>query len=354
MGMIEVLKKFKGKKVFITGHTGFKGSWLSYLLDKYGAITRGYALKPYTSPSLYSNLIFSENHRSVISDINDFDSLQKEITSFEPEYIFHMAAQPLVIESYNNPKDTFQINFNGTLHLLEILRTSNFPSTVIFITTDKVYENKELNLPFEEGDKLGGKDSYSASKAASEILIHSYDSSFFKGSDTKVATVRAGNVIGGGDWSDDRLIPDIIRSVFDKKVIKIRNPLATRPWQHILEPLFGYLKLILLLEKNPKKYSGSWNFGPELGDIKTVSEIIKIAQNLEFNISISEAGYSAKQEAKYISLNISKAKEKLGFVPKWRADNAIKYTLEWYKKFYEGEPPNELIDEDFRKYNLTV
>jgi CDP-glucose 4,6-dehydratase len=285
MGIVSILKRFKGKKVFITGHTGFKGSWLTYLLDQYGAFTRGYALAPYTSPSLYSSLSLSKQHSSLISDINDFERLKKEINNFQPEFIFHLAAQPLVIKSYFDPRSTFNTNFVGTLNLLEILRKSSFSSTAIFITTDKVYENKELNQPFTEGDKLGGKDPYSASKAASEMLIHSYYNSYFKGTKTNLATVRAGNVIGGGDWSDDRLIPDLIRAIFEKKNLKIRNSLATRPWQHVLEPLYGYMKLALELEKDPLNFSGAWNFGPEPDDIKTVGEIIKIVQDLNFNFA---------------------------------------------------------------------
>jgi CDP-glucose 4,6-dehydratase len=352
MGLNKVLKQYKGKKVFITGHTGFKGAWLSYLLDKQGAITRGYALEPYTNPSLYSTLKFSNNHSNVISDINDYKKIKKEIKNFKPDYIFHLAAQPLVIESYNCPKYTFETNFNGTLNLLEVLKSYNLPITAVFITTDKVYENKELNIPFSEEDKLGGEDPYSASKAASEILIHSYTTSFFKHSLVKLASARAGNVIGGGDWSDYRLVPDIIKAEFENEELKIRNPIATRPWQHVLEPLYGYLKLASLLEKNPTKYSGSWNFGPNLNDIKTVGEIIKIAQGLEFNVSISEGDQAFKKESKFLALDISRAKKQLGFIPKWSSEKALRYTLEWYKNFYDGKPVNELMEKDVINYNL--
>jgi CDP-glucose 4,6-dehydratase len=352
MGIVSILKRFKGKKVFITGHTGFKGSWLTYLLDQYGAFTRGYALAPYTSPSLYSSLSLSKQHSSLISDINDFERLKKEINNFQPEFIFHLAAQPLVIKSYFDPRSTFNTNFVGTLNLLEILRKSSFSSTAIFITTDKVYENKELNQPFTEGDKLGGKDPYSASKAASEMLIHSYYNSYFKGTKTNLATVRAGNVIGGGDWSDDRLIPDLIRAIFEKKNLKIRNSLATRPWQHVLEPLYGYMKLALELEKDPLNFSGAWNFGPEPDDIKTVGEIIKIVQDLNFNLASTKVTKNNLEEAQYLSLDISKVKSKLKLKPRWNSKDAFIISFNWYKRFYNGESPSKLIDEDIKTYNL--
>lgn len=352
MGIVSTLKRFKGKKVFITGHTGFKGSWLTYLLDQHGAFTRGYALAPNTSPSLYSILSFGKQHSSIISDINDFERLKKEINNFKPDFIFHLAAQPLVIKSYFDPRSTFNTNFVGTLNLLEILRESSLSTTTTFITTDKVYENKELNQPFTEEDKLGGKDPYSASKAASEILIHSYYSSYFKGTKTNLATVRAGNVIGGGDWSDDRLIPDLIRAVFEKKNLKIRNPLATRPWQHVLEPLYGYMKLALELEKDPTNFSGSWNFGPEPDDIKTVGEIIKIAQDLNFNLASTKVAKNNQEEARNLSLDISKAKSELKFKPRWNSKEAVKISFNWYKRFYNGEIPSKLIDEDIKTYNL--
>ena len=350
MELTNTLEKFKGKKVFVTGHTGFKGSWLTFLLDQFGAITKGYALEPNTSPSLYLNLTFSNKHSSVYSDINDYNSLQKEIKSFEPDFIFHLAAQPLVLESYEDPKTTFETNFNGTLNLLEVLRKSKRPCTAIFITTDKVYENKELNLPFSEEDKLGGKDPYSASKAACELLIHSYHASFFKDSKINIASVRAGNVIGGGDWSENRLIPDIVRSVYENKPLEIRNPQATRPWQHVLEPLQGYLMLAIAITKNPSTFEGSWNFGPETGDVKTVREIIEIAKANDLQIKVEVASTIEKQEANYLSLNIDKAKKELKWIPKWDSKVAIQETLNWYQKFHEGEAANKLIQENIQMY----
>ena len=352
MGLMNLLNKYNGKKIFITGHTGFKGSWLTFLLDQSGAITKGYALEPNTIPSLYSNLTFSNKHSSVYSDINDYNSLQKEIKAFEPDFIFHLAAQPLVLESYEGPKITFETNFNGTLNLLEVLRKLECPSTTIFITTDKVYENNELNLAFKEEDKLGGKDPYSASKAACELLIHSYQTSFFKNSKTYIASVRAGNVIGGGDWSENRLIPDIVRSVFENKPLEIRNPQATRPWQHVLEPLYGYLMLAKALSESRSSYLGAWNFGPETGDVKTVAEIIEIAKAFDFQITMEVASTIEKQEANYLSLDIDKAKKKLKWNPIWDSKVAIQEALNWYKRFYEGEAANKLIQENIEKYSI--
>ncbi|MDG2372174.1 MAG: CDP-glucose 4,6-dehydratase [Flavobacteriaceae bacterium] len=351
MGLINALNQFKNKKIFITGHTGFKGSWLTFLLDHYGAITRGYALKPKTNPSLYLKLTFSKKHSSIYADINDFNRLQKEVISFKPDFIFHLAAQPIVLQSYEDPRTTFNTNFNGTLNLLEVLRNGALSCTAIFITTDKVYENKELNIAFSEEDKLGGNDPYSASKAACEILIHSYQRSFFKDSKINIASVRAGNVIGGGDWSENRLIPDIIHSVFNKKPLEIRNLKATRPWQHVLEPLYGYLMLATALSKNPSIYSTAWNFGPEIEDVKTVKEIIQIAKTFDFQIKMQSVKNVKKQEAKYLSLNIDKVKQKLNWNPKWNSELAIQKTLNWYQKFYQGETANKLIEENLKMYN---
>lgn len=348
-----VLSHFKEKKIFITGHTGFKGSWLTFLLDQNGAITKGYSLEPNTNPSLYLNLKFSDKHSSIYSDILNFDSLKREIESFEPEYIFHLAAQPLVLESYDDPKLTFETNFNGTLNLLEILRELKLPCTATLITTDKVYENNELNNAFIESDKLGGKDPYSASKAGCELLINSYQNSFFKDTKTHIASVRAGNVIGGGDWSENRLIPDLIRSIFENESLEIRNPKATRPWQHVLEPLYGYLSLATALSENPIAFQGAWNFGPETGDNKTVKEIIEISKGLDFKTKLQLVPNPEKKEANYLSLNIEKVKNELKWIPVWNSEKAIKQTLNWYQGFYSGVNVNELLENDIKNYNLN-
>ena len=351
MEIMEINKFFGGKRIFITGHTGFKGSWLTFFLDQIGSITKGYSLKPKTHPSLYSSLSFSKNHESVISDIRDGVKLYKEINSFQPDYIFHLAAQPLVIDSYSNPRDTFEINFNGTLNLLECIKDLDLNCSVIFVTTDKVYENQEYNLSFKETDKLGGKDPYSASKSSSEILINSYLSSFFYETETKIASVRAGNVIGGGDWSENRLIPDLIRSIFENKKLVIRNPESTRPWQHVLESINGYIKLAIALSKGNSKFQGAWNFGPENGDTKTVKELIDISRNFGFEFDIKIEKNQLQKEAKYLSLNINKAKENLNWKPKWNSKEALYQTLNWYKEYYNGANVNSLLINEIEKYN---
>ena len=350
MVLKKLLKFYKGKKVLITGHTGFKGSWLTYILDKNGAEVLGYSLKPNTEPSLFNSLSFSKKLHSIIGDIRDKEKFKTTVKEFNPEFIFHLAAQPLVLESYNNPKDTFDINFTGTLNLLEILRELDLSVQVVFVTTDKVYENLELGVPFLETDKLGGKDPYSSSKAASEILIDSYNKSFFKDSSINIATARAGNVIGGGDWSDNRLIPDIIKGKQQNKSLIIRSPKAIRPWQHVLEPLFGYLMLGVALNQNPVKFSTSWNFGPEIEDTKTVEEIIKIGRDSQI---IGKVVYeeSSLIEAQNLKLNITKAKRELGFSPIWKAEEAIIATFEWYNSYYQqNSNANNLMDKDLNAY----
>ena len=350
MELKQALNYYEGKRVFITGHTGFKGSWLSYLLDSVGAIVTGYSLKPTTELSLFNSLAFSNSFNSIIADIRNKENFKKAIQNFNPEFIFHLAAQPLVLESYVSPKDTFDINFTGTLNLLEIVKELNFPVQVVFITTDKVYENLELGVPFQETDKLGGKDPYSASKAASEILISSYSQSFFRELNINIATARAGNVIGGGDWSKNRLIPDIIKSKQQNKPLFIRNSKAIRPWQHVLEPIFGYLMLGIGLFENPKKFSCSWNFGPEIQDVKTVEEIINIGKKAGI---VGEVVYekSLLIEAQRLKLNITKSKEELGFKPIWKAEKSIEITFEWYKAYYlQSLTANELIKKDLLNY----
>ena len=350
MELKRILSYYKGKRVLITGHTGFKGSWLSYILDSIGAEITGYSLEPNTEPSLFKKLTFSNKFNSIIGDIRDKEKFKEIIHSSKPEFIFHLAAQPLVIESYKNPKETFDINFTGVLNLLEILKELNSQIQVVFITTDKVYENLEIGEPFKETDKLGGKDPYSASKAASEILISSYYQSFFKETGVNIATARAGNVIGGGDWSDNRLIPDIIKSKQQKTPLLIRNQKAIRPWQHVLEPLFGYLKLGIALQQNPDRASSSWNFGPEVEDTKTVGDILIIGKKLK---NVGEVIYdkSPHVEAQSLKLNISKAKRELSFKPIWNAKLAINITFEWYNNYYQKNlTVKHLMEKDLMNY----
>jgi len=344
-----LLNFYSGKRVFITGHTGFKGSWLSYILDQNNAIVKGYALNPITNPNLFSDLDFSNKFKSIISNIKDYETLEKEILEFKPDFIFHMAAQPLVLESYREPYETFDTNFNGTLNLLEILKKNNLSTNVIIITSDKVYKNDGITgKNFKENDPLGGNDPYSASKAASEILVHSYIKSFFNNSTTKVTSVRAGNVIGGGDWSQDRLVPDIIKASIQNIVLEIRNPNATRPWQHVLDSSFAYLRLGYYISTNDLRNFGSWNFGPKEKSL-SVSEIISICKNEGLLLNVNYAEIENK-ESKFLSLDTNKSTELLDWKSKWKSKEAVIYSISWYKDFLKGIAPSKLVIKDLNKF----
>ena len=349
MDIRDIRNFYKNKKVIITGHTGFKGSWLSYILDDLGSKVMGYSLAPKTSPSLFSCIQFSKNFRSVLGDIRDESNFSSLVHKFKPDIIFHLAAQPIVISSYENPRDTFDTNFTGTLNLLESIRELKNNCSLIIITSDKVYENNGEKISFKEEDKLGGNDPYSASKSACEILAHSYSQSFFLETNIKLATVRAGNVIGGGDWADYRLVPDIIKSNYERKKLLIRNPLHVRPWQHVLEPLFGYIELSINLTQNPLKYSGSWNFGPMDNQVKSVSELIQEIAKNDFKLNISFEKNEFK-ESKFLSLDISKSLKNLIWKPKWDFEKTILRTINWYKEFYKGKEVNKLIKSDINNY----
>ncbi len=348
-----------GKKVFLTGHTGFKGSWLLYWLRSLGAIVAGYALRPEQSESLYYAIEGDQLCNSIIADIRDKNRLEKEITEFQPDFIFHLAAQPLVRLSYAIPSDTFAINSIGTAYVLDAIRLLEKPCVGIFITTDKVYDNKEWIYPYRENEPLGGYDPYSASKACAELIISSYRNSFFNTQQyTKhykaIASARAGNVIGGGDWAIDRIIPDIIKSFNNNVPVQVRNPFSVRPWEHVLEPLSGYLLLGSRLIEDPVKYSESWNFGPLAEDNKTVEELVQIALK-----TWGKGDYTTPvikeqlHEATLLKLDINKATTLLNWRPKWSSEEAIYYTMNWYKKFYQGLNPRELIRADIESYNKT-
>lgn len=333
----EVLNTYKGKKVFITGHTGFKGSWLSVLMDKAGAITKGYALAPDHENSLFDNLKNNLKIESQIDDIRNSENLKKSILEFQPDFIFHMAAQPLVRYSYQHPIETFEVNIMGTANLLEAVRSLSKKCTVIIITTDKVYENDESGKPFKESDPLGGYDPYSSSKAGTEIIVQSYQRSYFSTTSFNIhqkaiATVRAGNVIGGGDRANDRIIPDLVRSIESNLPLQVRNPSAIRPWQHVLDPLTGYLKLGLLLDGDHERFSGSYNFGPYEKDQCTVKEIIELAIQ-QWGAGKPEYPEQKNQphEATNLKLDISKALTQLNWKPVWDSRAAIEKTIGWYK-----------------------
>lgn len=328
---------WSGKKVFITGHTGFKGSWLVMWLLKRGAIVKGYSLNPPTNPSLFELCGLHEKCESIIGDIRDLNKLTEEMKSFNPDLAIHMAAQSLVVPSYEDPIGTFSTNVMGTLNFLEASRKCSELRAIVNVTTDKCYENKEWIWPYRECDPLGGKDPYSNSKACAELVSSSYRNSFFKDEGKILGTVRAGNVIGGGDWADCRLIPDCVKGMFAAEDIKIRNPKAIRPWQHVLEPLNGYMILAEKLYLNGNNYEGAWNFSSEFFDAKEVGWIVKRMKEewgSEVNILFGEAKV---HEAQFLQLDSSKAKVFLGWKPTWNIESTIIKVCEWYKAFYEGE-----------------
>lgn len=328
---------YKGKKVFVTGHTGFKGSWMLAWLHQLGAVVKGYALQP-EAESLYTMINGDKLCTSVIADIRDKEKLKNEITAFKPDVIFHLAAQPLVRLSYTIPVETFEVNAIGTANVLDALRFIPESCAAVMITTDKVYDNKEWDYPYRENDRLGGYDPYSASKATAELIIDSYRHSFFNtatySSHKKViVSTRAGNVIGGGDWAKDRIIPDIVRALSANQCIEVRNPLSIRPWQHVLEPIAGYLLLAALLSAKPLAFSGAYNFGPTQNDNLPVAQLVKLAINSWGEGSWKDAADpSQPHEAKLLKLDISKAINLLRWQPKYNAQQAIEKTINWYKQ----------------------
>jgi CDP-glucose 4,6-dehydratase len=334
----ELQKIYNGKKVFLTGHTGFKGSWMLKTLHLLGAEIKGYALAPENDVDLYNIINGDTLCDSVIADIRDKERLMSEVASFQPDFIFHLAAQPLVRLSYDIPSETFDVNALGSAYLLDAVRILDKKCSVVMITTDKVYHNNEWEYPYRENDRLGGYDPYSASKACAELIIDSYRNSFFNSSKINdhqkgIAVARAGNVIGGGDWSKDRLIPDIVRSLRKNQPIIIRNPKSVRPWQHVMEPVIGYLILGIHLSYNPIKFSQAFNFGPKSDDTLSVEDLVKIAikewgsGNYEVLEQLGEP-----HEASLLKLDISKANSFLNWVPKYNSRMAIKNTISFYKE----------------------
>lgn len=348
---------YAGKRVFLTGHTGFKGAWLLAWLHELGATVRGYALAPQTSPSLYEVIggdAFCE--KSVIADLRQRDVLAQEILDFQPNFVFHLAAQPLVRLSYDIPAETFEVNAMGTAYVLEAVRQLEKPCTVVLITTDKVYENKEWVYPYRETDRLGGYDPYSASKACTELVINSYVQSFFNKADYArhqkgIAVGRAGNVIGGGDWALDRIVPDIVRAVQAGQPVQLRNPGAVRPWQHVLEPLGGYLLLGAHLSQHPMRYAGAWNFGPHLDDALPVAALADVALRAWGNGTFETPNLAGQpHEAGLLKLDISKAINELGWQPRYHAAEAIERTMAWYKAQGEGQNAAALVAADIMAY----
>jgi CDP-glucose 4,6-dehydratase len=343
---------WKDKKVFITGHTGFKGSWLTIWLKELGANIKGYSLAPIYKENLFDSSKIGNEINSEINDIRDLEKLKKSIKVFQPEIIFHLAAQPLVRYSYEHPIETYQVNVMGTLNLLETIRETESVKSVIIVTTDKCYENKESDYYYEETDPMGGYDPYSSSKGCCELLISSYRRSYFNSTNTLISSVRAGNVIGGGDWSTDRLIPDLIKSTTTNKKILIRNPNAIRPWQHVLEPLYGYLNLAKKLYYGNSDYAEGWNFGPEKKDCKSVEWISNKMTNMWKEIKWEKDNEVNPHEAKLLMLSIKKAKEKLNWHPKWDLEHSLESIVNWHKQYAMKKCAKELCLDDIKKYSL--
>ena len=330
---------YKGKTVLVTGHTGFKGSWLSIWLTMMGAKVVGYSLDPYSDKGNFEAChLHDKLYADVRGDTRDYIHLSQTIEKYQPEIIFHLAAQALVRTAYQHPKETYETNLMGSLNIMEAVRLHNCVKTVVMITSDKCYENVEQIWGYKETDRMGGYDPYSSSKGCTELMISSYRDSYFNPKDyakhgKAIASVRAGNVIGGGDWSDNRLIPDCIRYIEAGKDIEIRNPIATRPWEHVLEPLSGYLKVGQKLMENPVEYSTSFNFGPHISANKTVFEVVKRLVDYYGKGKVVDASDpNAVHENTLLNLDVTKAYVMLQWEAKWGLQEAIEKTVDWYKE----------------------
>jgi len=343
-----------GKKVFLTGHTGFKGGWLSLWLISMGAKVTGYSMAPNTTPNLFD--VFSINsliQKSHIADIRDLACLQKAMSEAKPDIVIHMAAQPLVRYSYANPVETYATNVMGTVHVLESTRSIDSVHATVVVTTDKCYQNKEWVWGYRENEPMGGYDPYSNSKGCAELVTSAYRQSYFSGPNSinKVASARAGNVIGGGDWSEDRLIPDAIKAFEASKPLMVRNPLATRPWQHVLEPLFGYLILAQALYEQGSPFATSWNFGPRDEGNRAVQEVVElIISNWADGAHWEKKGSEQSHEANLLKLDCSKAHTQLGWIPKWSLETTTKKIVQWHKAFQAKENMQEVSLAQINQY----
>lgn len=342
---------WQGRRVYLTGHTGFKGSWLSIWLHQLGAVVKGYALNPPTNPSLFNEAKVSEIVESEIGDIRNFENIRKSIHAFQPEIVIHMAAQPLVRYSYDEPVETYEVNVLGTVHVLEAAKSCPSVRAVINVTTDKCYENKEWFWAYRESEPMGGHDPYSSSKGCSELITTSYYRSFYKQQGVGLASVRAGNVIGGGDWVADRLIPDILKAFEKGERVVIRSPHSIRPWQHVLEPLSGYLRLAQLLFVHPSNFSEGWNFGPNESDERPVGWILDIMIEMwpEAKWELDEC-VDHPHEAKYLKLDISKAKARLDWSPTWELDQTLERIVDWHQSWVSGRDARLITINEIKEF----
>lgn len=346
------LSTFAGARVLVTGHTGFKGSWLACLLKEIGAEVLGYALPPEQADSHFTSLGLARSIHHIEGDIRDGKKLAATMCEFQPEFVFHLAAQALVRRSYADPQATFDTNVMGSVNLLEAVRQCDSVRSLVYITSDKCYENMEWVWGYRENDRLGGHDPYSASKAAAEIVFSAYVRSFFAYKpELGAATTRAGNVIGGGDWAMDRIVPDCIRAIRANVPIRLRNPSATRPWQHVLEPLSGYLLLAARLRELPKKYAGAWNFGPPSSEVRTVQEVADhvVARFGRGSVVIEPDGIR-QHEAQLLQLNCDKANQQLGWRPRWNVEQTLAATADWYKAVLNGAEVSAISRQQLHDY----
>jgi CDP-glucose 4,6-dehydratase len=342
---------WQGKRVLLTGHTGFKGAWLALWLARLGAHVTGLALAPPTSPNLYSLAKVQTLCDSRLGDIRHAEAVEAAVHAARPEVVFHLAAQALVRQGYRAPLDTFSTNAMGTAKVLDALREVEGVRAVVVVTTDKVYDNRETPYPYREGDALGGHDPYSASKAAAEIIVASYRSSFLAERGVALATARAGNVIGGGDWSEDRLIPDAVRAWQSGTVLQVRRPQAVRPWQHVLEPLAAYLRLAEALRQQPAKVATAYNFGPPTHEAANVGDVIAIAREA-YGRGETQFGDGSEgpHEAGWLALEVARARSDLGLVPRWGLRQAVVRTMDWYAQLAAGADARALCEADIATF----
>lgn len=348
-----------GKRVLLTGHTGFKGSWLSVWLQKMGATVAGYALPPAPGESLFNLASVAEKmFESVYADIRDLTPLTDTIDRFRPEIVFHLAAQSLVRMSYLDPLHTYQVNVMGTVNLLEAVRNSKSCRVVVVVTSDKCYENSEWAWAYRESDPLGGHDPYSSSKGCAELVTAAYRRSFFEASDamaSAIATARAGNVIGGGDFSKDRLVPDLMAAALKGEPLRVRSPHAVRPWQHVLEPLCGYLLLSEKLWGNPERYAQSWNFGPHQDDARSVRWLVdRLSGFWGARVHWEVDAQPSPHEAHFLTLDSAKARSMLGWKPRWTLERALQEVVEWYKAYEKREPIRDVVMQQIASYESTI
>lgn len=349
--MLYNLDFYNGKRVLVTGHNGFKGTWLCEILKLSGANVMGYSLKPPTIPCLYDMTGLSNEISSIFGDIRDLDKLKKLFEEFRPEIVFHLAAQPIVIEGYRNPIETFETNIMGTVNILECVRQIQSAKSVVNVTTDKVYKNNEWCWGYRENEPLDGFDPYSNSKSCSELVTHSYNNSFFSHEDISVSTARAGNVIGGGDFAKNRIIPDCVRAVIERKAIKVRNPNSIRPYQHVLEPLMAYLKIGEMQYKD-KKYQGYYNIGPDECDCISTGKLVELFCEF-WGDGVSWSHYNntdVPHESNFLKLDCSKIKSILGWKPIWHVDESVRKVCRFSKAWLSGENITNEMDKEIEEY----